>query len=36
MKNMANMAVAEQAKRLKGEKMSLAKINDALYDMFDI
>ena len=35
-KNMANMAVAEQAKRLKGEKMSLAKINDALYDMFDI
>ena len=35
-KNMANMAVAEQAKQLKGEKMNLAKINDALYDMFDI
>ena len=34
--NMANMAVAEQAKRLKGEIMSLAKVNDALYDMFDI
>ena len=35
-KHMANMAVVEHAKRLNGEKMSLAKVNDALYDMFDI
>ena len=35
-KNMANMAVIEHAKRLNGEEMSLAKVNDALYDLFDI
>ena len=34
-KNMANMAVAEYTKLLNGEKMSLAKVNDALYDLFD-
>ena len=35
-KNMAKMAVVEHAKRVRGEKMSLAKVNDAMYDMFDI
>ena len=34
-KNVANMSVAEHTKRLNGEKMSLAKVNDALYDLFD-
>ena len=33
--NVANMAVVEHAKRMNGEKMSLAKVNDALYDAFD-
>ena len=35
-KNMAKMAVVEHAKRVRGEKMSLAKVNDAMYDLFDI
>lgn len=35
-KNMAKMAVVENAKKGKGEKASLAKVNDALYDMVDI
>ena len=35
-KNMAKMAGEEHSKRMKGEKMSLAKVNDALFDVFDL
>ena len=35
-KNMAKMAVEEHAKRVRGEKMSLAKVNDAMYDLCDV
>ena len=34
-KNMANMAVLEYTNHQKGEKTSLAKVNDAFYDLFD-
>ena len=33
---MAKMAVAEHAKRVRGGKVSLAKVNDAMYDVLDI
>ena len=32
-KNMAEMAVVEHGKRIRGEKMSLAKVNDAIFDI---
>ena len=34
--NMAKMAVVENAKKCKGEKTSLAMVNDALYEVMDI
>ena len=34
-KNMAKMAAVEHGKRMRGEKLSLAEVNDAMYDVMD-
>lgn len=35
LKNMAKMAVSQHAKRIRGEKVSLENLNDAMYDLLD-
>ena len=35
-KNMAKMAAVEHGKRIRGEKLSLAEVNDAMYDLMDV